>query len=691
MDNLYLCSDKHFISHNSHFNFKDRNEINDMDEDQFGEMEMTENAYSDNRNFSYDNNQIYLLNDDNQKIGEDEASNENKSEFFAPSINELSSKNVENPPKTSSWANKYIETEFEDKSNLMKLEYISVCQLCKEIFNSPGHIPYLLKCGHFFCDQCINNELSDKDGMIHCPDDGVVAGNITELKVLNNLIVDNKKSPRNLCEKHPDQKLNFYVETIKEVICADCAFSRFKDNQDQLKELPQKCDEISKELSIVVSENQKNIKLLQNCLESIKENKNIEEFNISAYYGKLIKLLEDQREKHIDHINSIFNTNADRLSEKLDEFSKTMEEAEEYIRIIHNVSLYPISGIQAEETIKHFSQFIQHNSEGHDENMTLVEFKFINENQSKIISQLSILTQLKQSTKEIQFGADILAKKFSSLLDQKQLNFQAPKPNISIVPKSKINCDFLESNPKSFLPSSVLGKPEFKGSSEAKSNIESKSSTSILKRNEVADNTLVGLANANCNAAKNNILEYGTKYLKPVYSNQFGDFKSSSVALENKTYSYFARSCTEKFRFNAPWSMQDDEYLIHHEHLKHEELPYSVLSSPYVNDYILIHNTNNLGILRSTAKASCGNKDGTIEPSNNNSFNLNKYKGKSAINDDKSLFTSINSTNTYKKDDNCVNSTPLKANYCNEHINKPPQKAANSNSNHRKYLIPKIN
>lgn len=75
-------------------------------------------------------------------------------------------------------------------SNLVTLKYISVCQSCKENFNSSSNVPYLLKCGHFFCRSCLENNFTEDDGSIFCPDDGIVANHISELKLLNNLIVE---------------------------------------------------------------------------------------------------------------------------------------------------------------------------------------------------------------------------------------------------------------------------------------------------------------------------------------------------------------------------------------------------------------------------------------------------------------------------------------------------------------------
>ncbi len=85
------------------------------------------------------------------------------------------------------------------------MKYISICQSCKNDFNSGKNIPYLLKCGHFFCKYCLENNYTDEEGKIYCPEDGCVAKNISELRLLTNLILE--KGNENL-EKNEDVKNN---------------------------------------------------------------------------------------------------------------------------------------------------------------------------------------------------------------------------------------------------------------------------------------------------------------------------------------------------------------------------------------------------------------------------------------------------------------------------------------------------
>ena len=89
------------------------------------------------------------------------------------------------------------EEEGEDDLPLVTLKFISICQCCPFAFDNNEHLPFLLKCGHFFCSKCLQENFTDNEG-IKCPIDGLVAQSMKDLKLLNNLITDknvqNKRS-----------------------------------------------------------------------------------------------------------------------------------------------------------------------------------------------------------------------------------------------------------------------------------------------------------------------------------------------------------------------------------------------------------------------------------------------------------------------------------------------------------------
>jgi hypothetical protein len=160
----------------------------------------------------YDNDDAYMLNDEEKEVPENiysldeiqDHDNEHENDLEINAArgyrNEVKELTDEETVRNKQEYHKHEEFEGKDSltldmmsegtNNLKTLKYISVCQSCKENFNSNPNIPYLFKCGHFFCMVCIVNHYTDDEGRIFCPDDGLIAVNIKELKMLSNLIVD---------------------------------------------------------------------------------------------------------------------------------------------------------------------------------------------------------------------------------------------------------------------------------------------------------------------------------------------------------------------------------------------------------------------------------------------------------------------------------------------------------------------
>ena len=299
-------------------------------------------------------------------------------------------------------------------SNLITLKYISVCQCCKENFNSNSNVPFLLKCGHFFCRSCLISNFTEDDGRIFCPDDGLVANSISDLKLLNNLIIDRTVDDENemplssnrnngMCEAHPGQKLSHFVEETREVICVYCAFNKFKKNPKyEIKEIKEKCGEVLLDVDKILSDNQHYVEILQSTLKDIKDNKTNEEERVSNLYDEVIKYLEEKKSEMYENINNMFANNADKLSEKLDYFSTKMEDAEElkaHIVAVMNNSSYGIH-----EVLERYTQFIRENSDSNKLNLELIEYKFSHDDENKLIKYLNNFGDLKSKSKYIRFA-----------------------------------------------------------------------------------------------------------------------------------------------------------------------------------------------------------------------------------------------------------------------------------------------
>jgi hypothetical protein len=96
----------------------------------------------------------------------------------------------------------------------------------------------LLKCGHFFCKFCLENNYTDEEGKVYCPEDGCIAQNISELRLLNNLIIDKNRDGSN--EKIEDVKKIFIQ--IKLIFCIKTIsyFNKYITNRTAVKNIQAK-------------------------------------------------------------------------------------------------------------------------------------------------------------------------------------------------------------------------------------------------------------------------------------------------------------------------------------------------------------------------------------------------------------------------------------------------------------------
>ena len=235
-------------------------------------ININENEINEINNLNY-NNEINSRNQINNNI-----SNRSPDKLFYTYNNFIKNNNEENKNINN---NKYNNNEKssvnENDSNeseipLITLNFLSICQCCKNQFNSQNNVPYLFKCGHFFCKQCINEQFTDEEG-IKCPNDGLIAKYLSELKILNNFIND-KNAEKNIkikykeiyCEYHKGQKLSHYIENSKELICVYCAFERFKSNPGvEIKDINEKCKSMENKIDNIIDDNQHNVEIIQSA------------------------------------------------------------------------------------------------------------------------------------------------------------------------------------------------------------------------------------------------------------------------------------------------------------------------------------------------------------------------------------------------------------------------------------------
>ena len=412
------------------------------------------NLNDDEKNIKvYENDEAYMLGDnnsnDNSNPNEDEVINENdlkennkiikkndnknlnpiKEKITPENIQDDTIKNQQNQNLNNNNINENYENEEEEEEQnsqeqgtneegesdnipLITLNYISICQCCKNQFNSTINIPYLFKCGHFFCKKCIEEQFTDEEG-IKCPNDGLIAYSIKELKLLNNLITDKYVESNtqregflnnsNLCEIHKGQKLTHYIEDTKELICVYCAFSRFKKNPKiEIKEIKEKCNDIYNDIENVIEDNQHNVEMIQGALKNIKKNKETEEKRVNGFFDQIMNYLKNKKLEVMNQIDSLFTENARKLSQKLEIFSGKIEQSENLKNGIEEYNLN--SNINFLEILDIYNKLTKDSNDSNKLNIQLQEYRFNHDDESKMIKYINNFGDLKVVPKIFSFN-----------------------------------------------------------------------------------------------------------------------------------------------------------------------------------------------------------------------------------------------------------------------------------------------
>ena len=396
----------------------------------------------DNLAYQFDNN----LNEENKNC--EEINNNYNYEDYKKEFNKKYNKLNEE---------ENIQNELEDKQlPIETINYISICQCCKNKFDKEKCLPYLLKCGHFFCLDCIKQYFIDETGVV-CPSDGLVAKSINELKFLKNLVSNPKKTlnklmkkkntaeklnclllenesnynidsndnnysnenlnnsdiiynnslKSNYCPIHETQRLSHIVNDTNEVICVHCAFERLKANPKiQIKEIKEKYAEYNDTIEYIINNIQKNIDLINNTVEIINKNKENETRKLNNFYNNIIKYIEAQKKEKIQQIENISNENMNDLDQKILIFNEIIEQGVEIQKKLEKEE----SNSNQEFSIifNEYNNFIKLNETNFDNklNNKLKYMRFINQNEINIKEYLSKISDLNISFKVIKYTKD---------------------------------------------------------------------------------------------------------------------------------------------------------------------------------------------------------------------------------------------------------------------------------------------
>jgi len=234
-------------------------------------------------------------------------------------INDLSNSDSEEKDE-----NEY-EYENNEKLELLTLNNLSICQLCKKMFDNKDHIPYLFKCGHFFCKNCILNELINSEKKIFCPNHGNVANSIKELKILSNFICNkeekkkNNEEPKlNYCDVHKGMKLTHVIEGTKKIFCIYCAIDLCRKNPNlKINEISEVLNDYKDEIESIINSSYNNLQKIKSMINFNNKEKNNEIEKMNIYFQKIFEIINLIQNKVIKKFEIVEKKNNDLLNNKI--------------------------------------------------------------------------------------------------------------------------------------------------------------------------------------------------------------------------------------------------------------------------------------------------------------------------------------------------------------------------------------
>jgi hypothetical protein len=180
----------------------------------------------------------------------------------------------------------------------------------------------------------------------------------------------------------------------------------------------------------VFNDTQTYIDTLQDTIKEVNENKAREEQRIYDFFEDILKFVQEKREEMIEGLSTMYATNAEKLSEKLDHFSSKMEEGE--VLKSNIVAVAESSSYKLPEVLHSFNQYMRDVSDPIKLNLDILSYKFVHEDQSKVFGFLAKFADLKTSSKNVKFGSMSKSTPVShshsnqqqySAIDFKHLNF----------------------------------------------------------------------------------------------------------------------------------------------------------------------------------------------------------------------------------------------------------------------------
>ena len=290
---------------------------------------------------------------------------------------------------------------------------------------------------------------------------------------------------QNFCKIHPDQKITHFVEDTKELICIHCAFNKLKKNQNiQIKEIPEKCKEYLNDLNIIIENNQKCMQIIENSLNDISETKEKEELNLIEIYEQILNILVNNRNNYLIKIEEIYQENSINMNKKLEKYAEIIDIAgklKEDFETINDKAPYEFNNLT-----QAFNKFIRDINDKNNSDLEINQFNFSHDELNKVIRYLNDFADVKTKKKIYRF--DLLKNSKNNINVEEINNTNSNYNNNSIknlnLYKSDINNYFKNNKEINFvnkkLSNNKINNMNFRNSLN---NLELKNSSQLQKTN----------------------------------------------------------------------------------------------------------------------------------------------------------------------------------------------------------------
>ncbi|XP_033107259.1 tripartite motif-containing protein 2-like [Anneissia japonica] len=184
-----------------------------------------------------------------------------------------------------------------------------VCKLCFKKFDDNAHIATVIpKCGHTFCEQCIDRLTDEETQLIACPD-CVNTHTYVDMQTMWNQPIDGHAT--DTCNVHDEQLITEYCKTCREGICKTCAdnlHSSGSHNVTNLQDFEERirCETITK-LDRMQVEKERLINVHRSVSSSLETLKSATEADIRAIKDAFCdcrKWLKDYEDKLVSEVIS---------------------------------------------------------------------------------------------------------------------------------------------------------------------------------------------------------------------------------------------------------------------------------------------------------------------------------------------------------------------------------------------------